>query len=200
MVVSGGENGNVWLWFLVKHGPAASARSSKSRNDDVDSSSLRPDVPSNSAAVSFKMVHRKQLRGHTSPITLVSGDAFKAFSSSVDGTHKLWQADGNHIGRCMCTLNETSYHGPVSAAKIGATFLALGHEDGLVSIFQWGTQVDEAKWKRQRQVSGKKKKKLRLKSRSTAVVRKAGSNRRWLRDLTARCNDDLYGIEDLDAM
>jgi len=178
MVASGGDDGNINVWLLIS-----------SEKDSV--------VPRRSR---FEKVYSRQLRGHTAPIVLLAVDSYKVFSSSKDGTHKMWQAAGNHIGRCMCTLNETTYHGKVSVARLGATFVALGHDDGLISFFRWGSRAKtEHGVALQKRTSGKKKKAKmrRVKSaRTSNPIRRAGSNRRWLRDMKARCNDDYYGLDD----
>jgi hypothetical protein len=112
--------------------------------------------------------------------------------------HKIWQNDGNHIGRCLCTLGETKYHGIVTLAKLSSNRITLGHSSGLISVFRWGSSLAIPQQKQHHVVdSNQVKKKLpRVKKTSAAAVRKAGSNRRWRRDLQARCNDYEYDYDE----
>ena len=51
----------------------------------------------------MQYLYKKHLRGHKSAITYVASNAFTTLTSCQDGMHKIWQNDGNHIGRCLCT-------------------------------------------------------------------------------------------------
>ena len=92
------------------------------------------------------------------------------------------------------TLSETKYHGKVTLAKLSLNRITLGHSSGLISVFRWG--FSSSKQQNDADSNQEKKRLPRVKKRSTAAVRKAGSHRRWRRDLQARCNDYEYDYDE----
>ena len=180
LITSGGQDGIVWLIFVRKR-------------QDVDLSNKDEDLKMGEFQ-EMQFLYKKHLRGHKSAITYVASNAFTTLTSCEDGMHKIWQNDGNHIGRCLCTLSETKYHGKVTLAKLSLNRITLGHSSGLISVFRWG--FSSSKHQNDADSNQEKKKYPRVKKRSTAAVRKAGSHRRWRRDLQARCNDYEYDYDE----
>ncbi len=124
LITSGGQDGIVWLIFVRKR-------------QDVDLSNKDEDLKMGEFQ-EMQFLYKKHLRGHKSAITYVASNAFTTLTSCEDGMHKIWQNDGNHIGRCLCTLSETKYHGKVTLAKLSLNRITLGHSSGLISVFRWG--------------------------------------------------------------